>query len=452
MAALGKGIGRSAGGGWRRRAATTAAVAIAAAGILSSARLATASQDPFFSRQWNLVQIGAPAAWQRSTGAGVRIGIVDSGVESGHEDLAGKVVAATDCINTGGDPRACAGSGQDDSGHGTHMAGIAAAAKDNGRGIAGVAPDAELVVARVLTDDGGTIGDVEAGIRWVVQHGAQVVNLSLGDNPRAQAPLDLSFEAAIEEAWAAGAVPVVASGNPNALGPGKEDFASLDALVVGATDTRGTVAPYSNPLTTTKWGLVAPGGSGTGDGRDIVSTWWDPSAPMATNRYAFRAGASIAAAHASGVVALLLAEGLSRDQVVQRIIATARPIACGAGCHGLLDAAAAVGATAAPAAVVAGASRASASATAARRPPSAPTPTPVPVPTTSTPTTAGAATEQATTGAGQEAVRVARERALGTTDVAGARDEVPSPGTVWAAIALMTAAAFGLGLSGRRGR
>src|SRR5205085_2263453 len=176
---------------------------------------------------------------------------------------------------------------------------------------------------------------------------------SLGDNPRAQAPLDLSFEAAIEEAWAAGAVPVVASGNPNALGPGKEDFASLDALVVGATDTRGTVAPYSNPLTTTKWGLVAPGGSGTGDGRDIVSAWWDPSAP---------------------------------------------------------------------------------------------------VPTTSTPTTAGAATEQATTGAGQEAVRVARERALGTTDVAGARDEVPSPGTVWAAIALMTAAAFGLALSGRRGR
>src|SRR5207237_4144868 len=122
-------------------------------------------------------QIGAPAAWQRSTGAGVRIGIVDSGVEAGHEDLAGKVVAATDCINTGGDPRACAGSGQDDSGHGTHMAGIAAAAKDNGRGIAGVAPDAELVVARVLTNEGGSIVDVEAGLRWVVQYCAQEGNL-----------------------------------------------------------------------------------------------------------------------------------------------------------------------------------------------------------------------------------------------------------------------------------
>ena len=112
---------------------------------MGNAQPAKASQDPLFSNQWNLVQIGAPAAWTRSTGAGVRIGIVDTGVDSAHEDLAGKVVAAANCINTAGDPRSCAGTGLDDSGHGTHMAGIAAAAKDNGRGIAGVAPDAQLV-------------------------------------------------------------------------------------------------------------------------------------------------------------------------------------------------------------------------------------------------------------------------------------------------------------------
>jgi subtilisin family serine protease len=349
MAALGKGNSRTAWGRWRRRGAV-AVIAVAVAAAVHPL-VAEASQDPLFPSQWNLQQIGASQAWQRSTGAGIKIGIVDSGVDGSQEDLAGKVVAATDCINTGGNPAACAGSGRDDTGHGTHMAGIAAAAKDNGRGIAGVAPDARLVVARVLTNNGGSIVDVEAGIRWVVAHGAQVVNLSLGDTPRPNAPTDLSFAAAIEEAWAAGAVPVVASGNPNALGPGREGFANVDALVVGATDWRGLVASYSNVLTATKWGLVAPGGSALGDSHDVISTWLDAAVPTATNRYAFRGGASAAAAHVSGVAALLLAEGLNRDEVVRTIVATARPMSCGPDCHGELDAAAAV--RAAPAAVAA---------------------------------------------------------------------------------------------------
>src|SRR3954470_4173336 len=197
VAALGKGNSRNAGRGWGRAVST----AVAAAALLAAGASASqASQDPMFPVQWNLRQIGAPEAWARSTGAGVRIGIVDSGVFAAQEDLAGKVVAATDCIDTSGNPDLCRGSGQDDTGHGTHMAGVAAATKDNGRGIAGVAPDAQLVVARVLTNDGGSIVDVEAGIRWVVRHGARVINLSLADNPHAQQPLDLSFAAAVEEA------------------------------------------------------------------------------------------------------------------------------------------------------------------------------------------------------------------------------------------------------------
>src|SRR5581483_4917021 len=101
--------------------------------------------------------------------------------------------------------------------------------------------------------------------------------------------------------------------------------------------SRGVMAPYSNPLWTAKWGVVAPGGSGTGDHRDVVSSWRDPAAPNATNLYAWRGGASIAAAHVSGVVALLLAEGLGPADAVQRVVATARPISCGVGCHGLVD-------------------------------------------------------------------------------------------------------------------
>src|SRR3954451_8555080 len=238
MAALGKGIAQRTARRARRRVAVAAIVLTATAAVAMNAPPAMASQDPLFATQWNLQQIHAPAAWARSTGAGVRIGIVDSGVFAGQEDLAGKVVTATDCIGTAGDPDRCHGSGQDDTGHGPHMAGVAAARKDNGRGIAGVAPDAQLVVARVLKDDGGSIVDVEAGIRWVVRHGARVINLSLADNPHAQQPLDLSFAAAVEEAWAAGVVPVVAAGNITSLGPDREDYAGLHALVVGATDVR----------------------------------------------------------------------------------------------------------------------------------------------------------------------------------------------------------------------
>ncbi|MBV9412185.1 MAG: S8 family serine peptidase [Acidimicrobiia bacterium] len=388
MAVLGKRISQSAGGrsflrGWRAIAVTV--LALLGVGV----QPARASQDPLVASQWALQQIGAPTAWRQSTGAGIRIGIVDSGVFAAQEDLAGKVVAATDCIDTQGDPGACHGAGQDDTGHGTLMAGIAAATKDNGRGVAGVAPDAQLVVAKVLSDDGGSILDVEAGIRWVVQHGAQVVNLSLADNPMAQRPLDLSFESAVEEAWAAGAVPVVAAGNVTSLGPSQEDFGDLDALAVGATDVRGVLAPYSNPLTSAKWGVVAPGGSATGDGRDVVSTWHDPSAPNATNLYAFRSGASVAAAHVSGVVALLLAQGFSPADAVQQIISTARPVPCGLCCHGLVNAAAAVASP--PSIFVAGAGGA-APVPATTRPTRPATPPPT-NPTVAAPVPASVATE-----------------------------------------------------------
>src|SRR5947199_1324066 len=81
--------------------------------------------------QWALAQVGAPQAWARTTGAGVRIGIVDTGVDLLHEDLTGKIMAATTCIGAAGDPARCAGTGADDNGHGTHVAGIAAAVRGN---------------------------------------------------------------------------------------------------------------------------------------------------------------------------------------------------------------------------------------------------------------------------------------------------------------------------------
>ena len=96
---------------------------------------AFASDDASFRHQWSLSRIGAPDAWPVTTGAGVRIGIVDTGIDLDHEELTGKVVAHTSCLGSDGDPSRCSGSGQDEQGHGTHVAGIAAARKDNGKGI-----------------------------------------------------------------------------------------------------------------------------------------------------------------------------------------------------------------------------------------------------------------------------------------------------------------------------
>lgn len=329
------------------------AIAIIVSSIaFSGAAPAYATNDFYWPEQWAPEQIGAPDAWGLTTGTGVRIGVVDTGVDLEHEDLAGKVVASTTCIGTDGRAASCRGSGQDDNGHGTVVSSIAAAATFNERGIAGVAPGAELVVARSLTDNGrggaaGTAADVMAGIEWVVAQGARIVNLSLGadvvDATSGPSPL----AQAIERAWARGAIPVVAAGNGTPAGSGSV-YANLNAVVVGASYADGSPAPYSVSLGGAKWGLLAPGGAG-GDPSsptfmddNVISATWVPGE---RSSYGVSSGTSIAAPHVSGALALLLAQGLSREQAIGRLLdAVDRSTPCGPGCRGRLDVARAVGA------------------------------------------------------------------------------------------------------------
>lgn len=325
--------------GWRRSALAAGCVA---AILWTAAAGAGASNDRYFAEQWNLTQIGAAQAWPTSTGKGVVIGIVDSGVDASHPDLAGKVDASADCI--GGTCRE--GTARDRDGHGTTVAGIAAANTNNGSGIAGVAPDAHLVVARVLGDNGaGVTEDINLAIQWVVDKGARIVNLSLGEPDLViLSRLGTPLRSGIEYAWSRGAIPVLAAGNYEDLDNdgGSANYGDLHALVVGSTDAKGRVPAYSTSLGNAMWGLVAPGGNGEGPGQDVIS-------PIPGGRYEWVAGTSMAAPHVSGALALLLAQGLGPSQAVERLLATLDRSGgdCGVGCRGRLDLRAAV--TAAPA-------------------------------------------------------------------------------------------------------
>jgi subtilisin family serine protease len=319
--------------------------------------------DPEFPDQWALSEpddhdIDAPEAWDLSLGDGVVIAIVDSGIDLDHPDLAANLWTNpgetpgngiddddngyVDDVH-GWDPYAGDALPDDQHGHGTHVAGIAAAVTDNGSGTAGVAPGARLMAIRALGGSGsGSLAAAIEGIDYAWRMGADVANLSWTWGPGVFAPI----ADAIAQAGANGMLTVTAAGNDGLdgdltpIGPGGLDDPTI--LNVAATDDSDALADFSNRGPSTV-DIAAPGVG-------IVSSLLGGGTTLMD-------GTSMAAPHVAGVAALVLAEhpAWSPAQVRERILETARPVADLAGqvaSGGILDARAAVaGADDAPPAV-----------------------------------------------------------------------------------------------------
>ncbi|MEU4589364.1 type VII secretion-associated serine protease mycosin [Micromonospora aurantiaca (nom. illeg.)] len=148
--------------------------------------------DQVRDEQWQLEELRAKTAWRTSTGRGVVVAVIDSGVDGTHPDLAGQVLPGLDLVTPDGS------DGPDPVGHGTTVAGLIAGRADDDRGVLGLAPDAKILPVRVL-DAENRYDDaliIAKAVRWAVDNGAQVVNLSLGgssDNPALAAALDYAF-------------------------------------------------------------------------------------------------------------------------------------------------------------------------------------------------------------------------------------------------------------------
>jgi thermitase len=262
--------------------------------------------DPYFKDQWALENTGqtggtpdadidAPEAWDISKGAGVVIAILDTGMDLDHPDLRSKIVGSADCTSLFRGCRANSPTAADRYGHGTHVAGIAAAVTDNGQGIAGVAPGALLLNVKVLGDDGtGYVSSIAKGLDWAVANGAKVVNMSFAGGP------SQTEEDAVNRAWEAGAVLVAAAGNEGTDTP-VYPAAYDKCIAVAATDNQDQKASFSNYGAWVK--LAAPG-------EDIISTYPD-------NTYAWMSGTSMASPHVAGVAALVWANGATDNYAVR---------------------------------------------------------------------------------------------------------------------------------------
>jgi thermitase len=277
--------------------------------------------DSFFTSQWGLTKVGAPQAWDVTTGSpSINIAILDTGVDVDHPDLANKIVDNRNFTTSN--------TTDDIYGHGTHVAGIAAANTNNGIGVAGLGYSCSIINVKVLGDDGmGYWSWIAQGIIWAADNGAKVINLSLGDSSNSS-----TVEDAINYAWNNGVVVVAAAGNDGNSNPFYPAYYP-NCIAVAATDANDAKTSWSN------YGDWVDVGA---PGDNILSTWGH-------KYYGSMSGTSMASPHVAGLAALLFAtvsdtngDGKLNDEVRSRIEATCDDIGVIGIGHGRINAARAV--------------------------------------------------------------------------------------------------------------
>jgi len=228
---------------------------------------------------WGIDRIGADWAWEITKGSAIRVAILDTGIDLDHPDLQDNIKGNVNMIK----PKK---SGDDDNGHGTHIAGIVAAV-DNEIGVIGTGPEISLYAVKVLDKKGrGWLSDLIDAVEWCINNNIQVINMSFGsanDNP--------SFHEAINKAHLAGITLIASAGNNGEIG-GSIDYPAKypETIAVSAVDQYGDFASFSSHGP--EIDLTAPG-------VDIKSCYIDGS-------YEIMNGTSMSAPHVTGIVALIL--------------------------------------------------------------------------------------------------------------------------------------------------
>jgi serine protease len=267
--------------------------------------------DACFKYQWHLRQIGMPEAWKRGNGKGVVVAVIDTGVSQVADLKDTKFVEGYNFLANSSDAA-------DDHGHGTHVAGTIAQATNNRIGVAGVAYGASIMPLKVLSARGsGSVAGIAQAIRWAADHGAHVINMSLG-GPTAIGTMG----SAVKYARGKGVVVVAAAGND---GRGRVGYPAAypGVLAVASTQFDETTTFYSN------WGkeidIAAPGGNTrvdqNGDGKpDGVLQHTIVPGDTSRTDYLWFMGTSMASPHAAGVAALVIGTGVKKPDAVEQIL------------------------------------------------------------------------------------------------------------------------------------
>jgi len=270
--------------------------------------------DPMFAKQWNMKLIGAEQAWPRATGKGVVVAVIDTGVaaESDAKCYLAKDFGKThfvkgyDFVNDDDHPT-------DDHGHGTHVAGTIAESTNNGEGAAGLAFDATIMPLKVLDGFGsGTSADIADAIRFAADHGAQVINMSLGSSMP-----DPVMHLACKYAAKKGVLIVCAAGNSGGRAVGYP-AAFPECMAVSSVGPTGALAPYSS--VGKEVAIAGPGGDKTrGEDAGVLQNTLLDGDPATDGYYGFQ-GTSMASPHVAAAAALVMSKGVKDAGEVRQIL------------------------------------------------------------------------------------------------------------------------------------